>query len=238
MTNLWKAGRLVTPCGSLRSLALFQLFFHITPLCTVIGTFSQQMEKGKKPAPGQVEEPRCCPWENIDLKLTDLNCLTEETEGNPSIKYGVLIIWSIYFNDLKAKPAGLVTASKRYGEKTCSLSFHPDCQHQRTEDLCPFRFNAGKEVCPHAHAITHNRQRLAGQQVSYEHRMRSFTQAISNSLKGALLTDYFKACQFSCYNHPSEKTKSNRRTELGSDSNGEEQRTMQQSKPFLNHTPF
>lgn len=81
--------------------------------------------KREETPPGQVGEPWCCPWENIDLKLTDLNCLTEETEGNPSIKYGILIIWSIYFNDLKAKPAGLVTASKRYREKTCSLNFHP-----------------------------------------------------------------------------------------------------------------
>jgi len=36
---------------------------------------------------------------------------------------------NIYFNDLKAEPAGLVTVSKRYGEETRSLNFHSDRQH-------------------------------------------------------------------------------------------------------------
>lgn len=80
---------------------------------------------------------------------------------------------------------------------------------------------------PCAHTITQDRQPPAGQQVSSEH---SFTRAISNSLREVLLTDYFKAHQFSCYNHPSEKTKSKSRTKLGSVSNGKEQRTMQQKK--------
>lgn len=143
---------------------------------------------------------------------------------------------NIYFNDLKAEPAGLVTVSKRYGEKnhetwifilTATTGELWTCAH--------FGLTQGRISVPHAHAITHDRQRPAGQQVSYEHQMWSFTQAISNSLRGVLRMDYFKAHQFSCYNHPSEKTKSDRRTKLGSVSNGKEQRTMQQRKPFLSH---
>lgn len=90
----------------------------------------------------------------------------------------------------------------------------------------------GRISVPCAHTITRDRQPPAGQQVSSQHRAQSFTRAISNSLRGVLLTDYFKAHQFSCYNHPSEKKKSNRRTKLGSVSNGKEQRTMQQESCF------
>lgn len=139
---------------------------------------------------------------------------------------------NIYFNDLKAEPAGLVTVSERYGEKTGSLNFPSGCHRWRTVH---FGLTQGRTPVPRAQAITHDRLHPAGQRVSYEDPTRSFTPAISNSSRGVLLTDYFKAHQFSCYNHPSEQMKSDRRTKPGSVSNGKEQRTMQQSKPFLCH---
>lgn len=85
---------------------------------------------------------------------------------------------------------------------------------------------------PCAHTNTQDRKPPAGQQVSSEHRAQSFTQAISSSLRVVLLTDYFKAHQFSCYNHPSEKAKPNRRTKLGRVSNSKEHRIMQQKSCF------
>lgn len=58
----------------------------------VIGTFSQQMEKGKNLPQGSWRDQECWQWKNTDLKLTGLSCLIQETKGNPSIKYGILII--------------------------------------------------------------------------------------------------------------------------------------------------
>lgn len=194
------------------------------------------MGKGNKPAPGHAEEPGCCRWENTGLKLTGLNCLIQETEGNPSIKYGILITRTFILTIWRLTPAGLVTVSKRYGEKMRSLNFHSDIFHWRTVTSAHFGLTQGRISVPRAHIVTHDRQRLAGQQVSYEHQTWSFTRAISNSLRGVLLTDYFKAHQFSCCNHPSEKIKSDRRTRQGSGFSGKEQRTTWPRKLFLSHT--
>lgn len=144
---------------------------------------------------------------------------------------------SIYFNDLKAEPAELVTVSKRYGERndeawifilTATTGELWICAHSGLRQ--------GRISVPCTHTITQDRKPPAGQQVSSEHRAQSFTQAISNSLRVVLLTDYFKAHQFSCYNHPSEKTKSNRRTKLGRVSNSKEHRIMQQKAVSQPHS--
>lgn len=72
--------------------------------------------KREEPAPGQVEGQGCWQWKNTDLKLTSQ---VPDTRNREEAKHQ---IWdfnnmSIYFNDLKAEPAGLVTVSKRYGER-------------------------------------------------------------------------------------------------------------------------
>lgn len=169
MTSLWKAGGLVTPCGSLRSLALFQLFFHITPLCMVIGTFAQQMEKGKNLPQGR--------WRDQDAGSGRIQTWTHtsqlpDTRNQRESKHQ---IWdfnnmSIYFNDLKAEPAGLVTVSKRYGERndeawifilTATTGELWICAHSGLRQ--------GRICVPCAHTITQDRQPPAGQQVSSEH---------------------------------------------------------------------
>lgn len=191
--------------------------------------------KREEPAPGQVEGPGCWQGKNTDLKLTS------QLPGTRNWGESKHQIWdfnnmSIYFNDLKAEPAGLVTVSKRYGERNDEAWIF--ILTATTGELRIFAHSGprqGRISVPCAHTITQDRQPPAGQQVSSEHWAQSFTPAISNSLREVLLTDYFKTHQFSCYNHPSEKMKSNRRTKLGSVSNGKRAENYATKKLFLSH---